>query len=139
MDKKCCKCKSKKSANCFYKSNREKDGLQSHCKQCALVYQRGSNKYKRYRNTIKGRLREVYRGISYRCNNIRSPAYKNYGGRGIKNKFESFDEFFDYVVGKLKISPAGLTIDRIDNNGHYEKGNIRFVTKAENNRNKRGR
>lgn len=31
-----------------------------------------------------------------------------------------------------------MEIDRIDNNGNYAKGNIRFVTRSENNSNKRG-
>lgn len=34
---------------------------------------------------------------------------------------------------------TGLELDRIDNNGNYEPGNCRFVTHAENNRNKRMR
>lgn len=33
--------------------------------------------------------------------------------------------------------PRALEIDRIDNNGHYAEGNIRFVTHVKNNRNKR--
>lgn len=38
----------------------------------------------------------------------------------------------NYVVDILKVDPRGFDIDRIDNNGHYEKGNIRFVTHKEN-------
>lgn len=92
---------------------------------------------KRYNKTLPGYLRRVWRNMLYRCNNPKNKAYENYGGRGIQVKFASFDDFYDFVVSILKADPRGLTIDRIDNDGHYERGNIRFVTKAENNRNQR--
>ena len=72
-----------------------------------------------------------------RCNNPDQKAYKNYGGRGIKVCFGSADEFVDCVINELQIDPRGLQIDRIDNDGNYERGNIRFVTRRENNENKR--
>ena len=77
--------------------------------------------------------------MNQRCNNPEAQNYKYYGGRGIKNKFTSLDEFRDYVMNELRVDPRGLDIDRIDNSGHYEKGNIRFITHKENcqNRNKR--
>ncbi len=84
-----------------------------------------------------GHLRRVFAAIKHRCNNPSNGAFKNYGGRGIQNKFSSVDEFVDYVVNKLQVDPRELHIDRINNNGHYEKGNIRFVTCKENNNNKK--
>ena len=94
---------------------------------------------KQYHNTFNGCLRTVYYGIKRRCTNSKDVGYKDYGGRGIQNKFESVDEFINYVTDILKIDPRGLQIDRIDNNGHYEKGNIRFVTRSENCMNRRKR
>ncbi len=82
---------------------------------------------KRYFNTIKGRLRRIYGSMKNRCNNLKHDHYKNYGGRGIELKF-TIDEFIDYVVNDLQIDPRGLEIHRIDNDGHYEKGNIEFLT-----------
>lgn len=58
--------------------------------------------------------------------------YNRYGGRGIRCKFNSFEEFFCYIVNTLEIDPRGLQIDRVNNNGHYEIDNIRFVTAKEN-------
>lgn len=91
----------------------------------------------RYRKTIKGHLQQVFHCIKQRCNNPKIHNYNRYGGRGIKNKFVSLKEFVDYVFNELQIDPRGLQIDRIDNNGHYEKGNIRFVTAKENSNNRR--
>jgi len=98
-----------------------------------------NEKYRAYQKTIKGCLCYRFKQIKQRCNNLKNPAYKNYGGRGIKCLFKSSQEFVDYVINELKIDPRKLCIDRISNNGHYEKGNIRFVTHKVNNNNKRER
>jgi hypothetical protein len=67
-----------------------------------------------------------------RCTNPNDPAYINYGGRGIEFRFISFEEFF----AELGECPKYLTLDRIDNDGHYEKGNVRWATRAVQNRNR---
>lgn len=133
----------------FYKDNTHSDGLRSECKICVLKrvqkYQRTHKKqiacysrkyYKKYYATIKGLLRKKYADIIKRCTNPNFKQYKDYGGRGIKCLFTS-DEFVDYVINELKIDPRGLAIDRIDNDGHYKRGNIQFITCSENNKNKR--
>ena len=92
---------------------------------------------KKYRATISGYLRGIFYGMKERCISSKHPSYKNYGGRGIRVCFKSSDEFVEYVMQVLCVDPRGLQIDRVDNNGDYEKGNIRFVTRSENNLNKR--
>lgn len=78
--------------------------------------------------------RHVYQGAKSRCNNPKSPAYKNYGGRGIKFNFESFEEFF----AELGERPTPKhQLDRIDNDGNYEAGNVRWATRQANMRNRR--
>lgn len=75
--------------------------------------------------------------MKHRCFNENSPAYKNYGGRGItvcdrwKN---SFADFYDDIGPRP--SPTH-ELDRIDNNGNYEPNNVRWATSLENGRNKR--
>ena len=63
-----------------------------------------------------------------RCCNPRDFAYASYGGRGIEFRFTSFQQFLD-VLGKKPSNTHSL--DRIDNSGHYEPGNVRWATKKE--------
>jgi hypothetical protein len=74
----------------------------------------------------------VYSNIRKRCNNPATHNYNRYGGRGIKCLFKTREEFIDYVIKELQIDPRNLTIDRIDNDKHYEPGNIQFITLREN-------
>jgi hypothetical protein len=73
-----------------------------------------------------------------RCENPEAHNYNCYGGRGIECRFNSRVEFIDYVLKEIfNIGLGGLQIDRINNDGNYEPGNIRFVTRKENLANRR--
>jgi hypothetical protein len=85
-----------------------------------------------YRATISGHLCNVFHHIKERCSNPKHSKFCYYGGRGIQCKFESSEEFVNYVILDLKIDPRGLDCDRIDNDGHYEKGNIQFISHKDN-------
>jgi hypothetical protein len=78
-----------------------------------------------------------WRGIKGRCLNPNHKAYGNYGGRGIKICEEwksSFRSFWDDVSPTYFI---GAELERIDNNGHYEPTNTKWVDHQTQNRNKR--
>lgn len=80
---------------------------------------------------------QTWLDMKKRCTNPKSNEYHNYGGRGIKISekwINSFQNFFD-DVGDIPFPNA--QIDRIDNDGNYELGNIRWSTVEENQRNKR--
>lgn len=69
-----------------------------------------------------------YHSAKRRCTNPNVHNYKEYGGRGIEFRFKSFEEFYDHI-GKRPTPQHSL--DRIDVDGHYEKGNVRWATKRE--------
>ncbi len=96
-----------------------------------------AKRQKKYYRTKVGHLRSIFHSMIQRCYNPSNHNYEYYGKRGIEIRFDSCDEFISYVIDELQVDPRGLTIDRIDNDGSYERGNIRFVTQAENNKNRR--
>lgn len=81
-------------------------------------------------------FQQRFKSIENRCTNIKNKHYKNYGGRGIKLEFNSVDEMWSHME-KLDNCGRKLTIDRINNNGNYTEGNLRWVSHLIQNNNQR--
>ena len=122
--------------------------LQSgHTTSCGCYHKEQVGRINRTHNMAnKQRLYRVWKAMRERCNNPHNKSFKNYGGRGIKvcdewqKDYLAFHKWAMANGYKEETLPNGLnrlTIDRIDVNGNYEPNNCRFVTNAENARNKR--
>ena len=66
----------------------------------------------------------AYCDAKARCNNPKRQGYEYYGGRGIEFKFDSFLDFIDCMGDKPS---QEYSLDRIDPNGNYEDGNVRWA------------
>ena len=90
---------------------------------------------KRYVHGLSGhKLYGTYHAMIDRCHNEKAAKYKYYGGRGIKvcdvwrKDISSFIEYMDNFLGER---PVGKTLDRIDNNGNYEPGNVKWSNREQ--------
>lgn len=82
-------------------------------------------------------LYSTYRSMLSRCNNKYATQYQNYGGRGIKvcdRWSNSFWSFLEDVGNKPSLTH---TLDRIDNDGNYEPGNVRWATRKQQDNNRK--
>lgn len=88
----------------------------------------------------KSRIYRVWRHMVDRCINPTDGGYKHYGARGIavfcewKNSFESFHA---YVAHLPNYDTPGYSLDRIDNDGNYEPGNVQWSSHKNQTRNRR--
>jgi hypothetical protein len=78
---------------------------------------------------------KIWNGIKQRCLNTQSKAYLTYGNRGITmcNEWTIFQNFLNDMGER----PAGLSIERINNDLGYCKENCKWATSKEQASNKR--
>lgn len=66
------------------------------------------------------------------------PNYRDRGIRVCEAWRDNFAAFRAYLIETIGLHPGpGYSLDRIDNNGNYEPGNVRWATQSQQQRNKR--
>lgn len=137
-------CTTCKKIALFYTSNYRKGEI-SECKhEPDKIYGIGSDPSERIRihpkETTDHKYFTMWKGIMYRTGNPNSADYKDYGARGIC-LFEEWKDptvFIKWIEENLGEKPTPQhSINRIDNDGNYEPGNLEWASPEVQARNKR--
>lgn len=122
MIKTCAHCRETKDVSFFYFRKSEN----MYRSQCIVCFQTDNNKRQKKNRKLYPEINSFY-NAKQRCEDKSHPKYYRYGARGIKMKIKSWKE----LVKLLGPKPVHTSLDRINNNGHYEKGNIRWASSKE--------
>ena len=119
--------------------------LQSgHTKSCGCL-RRETASENGYFNNFKhgngmgcGRTKEykAWQSMKQRCYNFNRECYDHYGGRGIKVCDEWLNNFEAFLADVGPAPSSEHSIDRINNDGNYEPGNVKWSTVFEQNHNR---
>jgi hypothetical protein len=76
-----------------------------------------------------------------RCTHPSAPSYPNYGGRGITvcDRWSGPEGIANFIADVWPKPGDEYSLDRIDNDGNYEPGNVRWATRQEQQANQRKR
>lgn len=93
-----------------------------------------TSRKRRHGEAVKGSESVEYRTWSRmktRCTNPNDAGYHRYGGRGIAVCARWASSFEAFLADVGRRPGPGYSIDRIDNDGDYKPGNVRWTTRAQ--------
>lgn len=131
------KCQCKCGAFCNVSGGHLKSG---HTQSCGCL-QKEKNRAAHVKHEMAGtRIYQIWGDMNRRCRDICRNNFERYGGRGITVYEEwrnDFQAFFDYVSKLEHFGEESYSLDRINNDGNYEPGNVRWATARAQARNRR--
>lgn len=115
---------------CTKSSGNLRQGIKSCSPGCGIAE---SNRRRAKHGVAHGKEWKAWTAAKQRCFNEKHPQYPNYGGRGItmcKEWVEDFAAFYLHI-GPAPGEGRGVSLDRIDNDGNYEPGNVRWASRVQ--------
>lgn len=100
-------------------------------KSCGCLSKNNGTKH----GFVDSRTYNSWTTMKARCLNKNHDSYKSYGGRGIRVCLRWIDSFVNFL-DDMGVRPEGMTLDRINPNGDYEKENCKWSTDIEQANNK---
>jgi hypothetical protein len=80
---------------------------------------------------------KTWKSIRRRCDDKTNEYYHGRGIRVYEPWHDDSSAFIVWMMANLGPRPDGTSLDRVDNNGNYEPGNLRWATPSQQARNRR--
>lgn len=122
--------------NCGNKRSVSGHSLRSNrSKSCGCLHRELSRQRKKH-GLSRSRIYHVWADMRQRCENIKHPSFRDYGGRGITvcRRWQSFPHFSSDMGPR----PHGSAIERINNQDGYNPSNCMWASRKQQQRNRRG-
>ena len=108
-----------------------------HSKSCGCMAREMSGGRVRTHGKTGSAEYRIWHNMKVRCLSPKSVAFKDYGGRGIRIHQPWVDSFAQFLADVGSRPDPSLTLDRINNDGNYEPGNVQWATRSQQARNRR--
>lgn len=82
---------------------------------------------------------KAWHDMKVRCYLVKHPSFKNYGGRGIRVCDQWINSFETFLKDVGPRPSSDYSLERKENDGHYDPGNVGWATRSEQARNQRKR
>lgn len=124
---------------------RQRSRRQVYCSNTCSLESRADEKNGRWKGGVSRHpLYRIYQDMIARCTNSNHQRWDSYGGRGIDVCAAWREDFWQFVkdIGPRPpgVGPTGRALwsmDRINNDGNYEPGNMRWANYSQQSRNRR--